>query len=151
MYETKSDKEEYARKMVEEVNTYKARDGRLYPIDKNNLDFPTVKLGGFVTIRSTREIDEKDLMIGIFVGTIKLLLFGNPIFYVPRLKRCLAGIESWWKPIPKDAYNKTCEQMRDKYGFSWEDVEEFCSRMLKRRKKGRDIEEMSERLVKTDD
>jgi len=35
---------------------------------------------------------------GIYQGTIRYILPGMPVFYIPKLDRYIAGFECWWWP-----------------------------------------------------
>ena len=94
-------------------------------------------LGQLAVIRSCSGADPDDATLGIFVGSVLIRsdLFGiskNPVFYVPKLKKTIAGYESWWKAIPKADDGLSCDAMRAKYSFTWEDVKQGLNAELKR-------------------
>lgn len=152
-------KDTYAKKKVEEITHYKntcsKKTEEIFKCDDGLL-----KLGGWVTIKSVHEQDGKKTRLGVYVGKISTALtmafredakkkgvmkgkegmgeneivelFGNPVFYVPKLGKCLAGFESWWRAIPREDYQKSCEDMKEGSEFTWEEIEAYCQSLLLR-------------------
>ncbi len=124
-------KEELGKQIAEKHNKYIHKDGRESVITKQPFRMFYLNVGSFVTIKSVHtEEDSENTFIGIYLGTIPFIT-DNPVFFVPKLEKILAGFESWWRPIPKEDYLLSCEDMKQKHNFSWEDIEKYCKRLLK--------------------
>lgn len=120
-------------KIVEREVIHSMKDGRKLEIIKNLEKFTKIKLGDIVSLVSIHKNDPKGTMIGIYVGGIILdefSMFSNPVFYVPKMKRTLAGIEPWWDFIPKEDWNLSCDEMASKNKISWDDINDFIEGII---------------------
>ncbi len=120
-------------KIVKRELIHKSKDGNESEIKKENSIF--IKLGDLVSIVSVHEEDGEQTMIGICVGGVETSVSFNPVFYVPKLKRNLAGFESWWREIPEKDLELSCDNMVEKNQISWDSIENFCDFLLKMVKK----------------
>lgn len=128
----KEEIKEKIEKIVKREDIHTMKDGREYMILKEKEFILGIELGTLVSITSVYEDDPQETMIGIYVGGIKYDWISlNPIFYVPKIKRTLAGIESWWKLIPEEDLNLECNEMIEKNPIEQEKIREFVEILIK--------------------
>ncbi len=127
--EKKYNKEELKKiaNQIVEKHTTMMYDNVEIPIHKDAIFLTRIGLGTFVTIRSCRDNDPKDLMLGVYIGGVNIgFPYQNPAFYVFKLKNIILGCESWWSPIEETDLDLGCDGMKKKNAFSWKDIQEEC-------------------------
>lgn len=128
MFENKiipfSEVEEFSNK-ERNCENFKARYIR-YPITVNKINYDNCegyisnscgnKTGDLVKIRPCDEEFNNKTYLGIFIGEVatnpyvtfnennelNFCLSTNPMIYIPELKRCIFGYESWWSDIENE-------------------------------------------------
>lgn len=105
--------------------------GKTRPIQKS--DSHTIKLGQYAIIRSCRDGEGDELLVGVFIGDVMgLSPFGGiPAFHIFKLNDIRLGLETWWSPVPDEDLIRGCDAIKERHGFDWNDIENQVNSYLK--------------------